>query len=175
MRSLPPAVDDQLVRRNPPGSRSRGGKDSPEQDVVPVPVVLPIAELPVRYRAVALLETFVTCGGPHLFRPSLPSRPDTQRTRPLAAGTMTTPPISSGRMTITDWAVRRWSFITGLPIVTRELSRSAKGASTVQRKVRLLLPQEVRLWASARLPTVPEPSLLLWPRAGLVPRLQPSG
>jgi len=60
-----------------------------------VPVVLAIAELPVRYRAVALLETFVTCGGPHLFRPS-PAQPTGHAADgPLAAGTMTTTPCGS--------------------------------------------------------------------------------
>ena len=55
------AVDDQIVRRNPCRIEGAGREDSPERQVVSLPVVLAIAEaLPVRYRTMALLATFVS-------------------------------------------------------------------------------------------------------------------
>jgi integrase len=55
------AADDRIVRRNPCRIEGAGREDSPERDVISVPVVLAIAEaLPVRYRAMALLATFAS-------------------------------------------------------------------------------------------------------------------
>jgi integrase len=53
------AVDDQMVRRNPCRIEGAGREDSPERDVVSLPVVIADA-LPVRYRATALLATFAS-------------------------------------------------------------------------------------------------------------------
>jgi pimeloyl-ACP methyl ester carboxylesterase len=53
---LETAVDDQMVRRNPCRIEGAGKEDSPEREVVSLPVVFAIADaLPVRYRAMALL------------------------------------------------------------------------------------------------------------------------
>jgi integrase len=55
------AVDDQMVRRNPCRIEGAGKEDSPEREVVSLPVVFAIADaLPVRYRAMALLATFAS-------------------------------------------------------------------------------------------------------------------
>jgi integrase len=55
------AVADQMVRRNPCRIEGAGKEDSPEREVVSLPVVFAIADaLPVRYRAMALLATFVS-------------------------------------------------------------------------------------------------------------------
>jgi integrase len=55
------AVDDQIVRRNPCRIEGAGKEDSPEREVVSLPVVFAIADaLPVRYRAMALLATFAS-------------------------------------------------------------------------------------------------------------------
>jgi integrase len=55
------AVDDQVVRRNPCRIEGAGKEDSPEREVVSLPVVFAIADaLPVRYRAMALLATFAS-------------------------------------------------------------------------------------------------------------------
>ena len=55
------AVDDQMVRRNPCRIEGAGREDSPERDVVSLPVVFAIADaLPVRYRAMLLLATFAS-------------------------------------------------------------------------------------------------------------------
>src|SRR5258708_3675834 len=55
------AVDDQMVRRNPCRIEGAGKEDSPERNVVSLLVVFAIAdELPVRYRAMALLATFAS-------------------------------------------------------------------------------------------------------------------
>jgi integrase len=55
------AVDDQMVRRNPCRIEGAGREDSPERDVVSLPVVFAIADaLPVRYRAMVLLATFAS-------------------------------------------------------------------------------------------------------------------
>jgi integrase len=55
------AVDDQMVRRNPCRIEGAGKEDSPEREVVSLPVVFAIADsLPVRYRVMALLATFAS-------------------------------------------------------------------------------------------------------------------
>jgi integrase len=55
------AVADQMVRRNPCRIEGAGKEDSPEREVVSLPVVFAIADaLPVRYRAMALLATFAS-------------------------------------------------------------------------------------------------------------------
>ena len=55
------AVDDQMIRRNPCRIEGAGREDSPERDVVSLPVVFAIADaLPVRYRAMVLLATFAS-------------------------------------------------------------------------------------------------------------------
>src|ERR1039458_648099 len=55
------AVDDQMIRRNPCRIEGAGKEDSPERDVVSLPVVFAIADaLPPRYRAMALLATFAS-------------------------------------------------------------------------------------------------------------------
>jgi len=55
------AADDQMVRRNPCRIEGAGKEDSPERQVVSLPVVFAIADaLPVRYRAMALLATFAS-------------------------------------------------------------------------------------------------------------------
>src|SRR5215470_16551443 len=55
------AVDDQMVRRNPCRIEGAGQEDSPEREVVSLPVVFAIADaLPVRYRAMALLAPFAS-------------------------------------------------------------------------------------------------------------------
>jgi integrase len=55
------AVDDQMVRRNPCRIEGAGKEESPEREVVSLPVVFAIADaLPVRYRAMALLATFAS-------------------------------------------------------------------------------------------------------------------
>jgi integrase len=53
------AADDRLVRRNPCRIEGAGKEESPEREIVSLPVVFAIADaLPVRYRALALLATF---------------------------------------------------------------------------------------------------------------------
>jgi integrase len=55
------AVDDQMVRRNPCRIEGGGKEESPEREIVSLPVVFAIADaLPVRYRAMALLATFAS-------------------------------------------------------------------------------------------------------------------
>ncbi len=55
------AVDDQVVRRNPCRIGGAGKEESPEREIVSVPVVFAIADaLPVRFRAMALLATFAS-------------------------------------------------------------------------------------------------------------------
>jgi integrase len=55
------AVDDQMVRRNPCRIEGAGKEESPEREIVSLPVVFAIADaLPVRYRAMALLATFAS-------------------------------------------------------------------------------------------------------------------
>jgi integrase len=54
-------VDDQMVRRNPCRIEGAGKEESPEREIVSLPVVFAIADaLPVRYRAMALLATFAS-------------------------------------------------------------------------------------------------------------------
>jgi integrase len=53
------AEDDRLIRRNPCRIDNAGKEDSPEREIVPLPVVFTIAKvIPVRYRALVLLATF---------------------------------------------------------------------------------------------------------------------
>jgi len=53
------AADDRLVRRNPCRIEGAGKEESPEREIISLPVVFAIADaLPVRYRALALLATF---------------------------------------------------------------------------------------------------------------------
>lgn len=55
------AVDDQMVRRNPCRIEGAGEEDSPEREVVSLPVVFAIADaLPVRYRVMVLMATFAS-------------------------------------------------------------------------------------------------------------------
>jgi integrase len=55
------AVDDQMVRRNPCRIEGAAKEDSPEREIVSLPVVFAIADaLPMRYRAMALLATFAS-------------------------------------------------------------------------------------------------------------------
>jgi integrase len=55
------AADDQVVRRNPCRIEGAGKEESPEREIVSVPVVFAIADaLPVRFRAMALLATFAS-------------------------------------------------------------------------------------------------------------------
>lgn len=56
---LTTAEDDRLIRRNPCRIENAGKEDSPEREIVPLPVVFAIAKaIPVRYRALVLLATF---------------------------------------------------------------------------------------------------------------------
>jgi integrase len=53
------AADDQLIRRNPCRITDAGKEESPERQIVPLPVVFAIADaLPARYRALVLLATY---------------------------------------------------------------------------------------------------------------------
>ena len=53
---LTTAEDDRLIRRNPCRIDNAGKEDSPEREIVPLPVVFAIAKaVPVRYRALAAL------------------------------------------------------------------------------------------------------------------------
>jgi integrase len=56
---LTTAEDDRLIRRNPCHIEDAAKEDSPEREIVPLPVVFTLAKLiPVRYRALVLLATF---------------------------------------------------------------------------------------------------------------------
>ncbi|MGI9006623.1 MAG: tyrosine-type recombinase/integrase [Streptosporangiaceae bacterium] len=56
---LATAEDDRLIRRNPCRIDDAGKEDSPEREIVPLPIVFTIAKvIPVRYRALVLLATF---------------------------------------------------------------------------------------------------------------------
>jgi integrase len=53
------AVGDRFVQRNPCRIDKAGQEDSPEREIVPLPVVFALASaVPVRYRALVLLATF---------------------------------------------------------------------------------------------------------------------
>ena len=56
---LATAADDQIIRRNPCRIQDGGKEDSPERQVVPLPVVYSIADaIPSRYRMLVLLATY---------------------------------------------------------------------------------------------------------------------
>jgi integrase len=56
---LETASDDQLIRRNPCRIDGAGKEESDERQVIPLPVVLAVADaVPARYRAFVLLATF---------------------------------------------------------------------------------------------------------------------
>jgi integrase len=56
---LATAADDQIIRRNPCRIQDGGKEDSPERQVVPLPVVYGIADaIPARYRMLVLLATY---------------------------------------------------------------------------------------------------------------------
>ena len=56
---LTTAEDDRLIRRNPCRIENAGKEDSPEREIVPLPVVFAITKaIPVRYQALVLLATF---------------------------------------------------------------------------------------------------------------------
>jgi integrase len=56
---LETASDDQLIRRNPCRIDGAGKEESDERQVIPLPVVLAVADaVPARYRALVLLATF---------------------------------------------------------------------------------------------------------------------
>jgi integrase len=56
---LATAADDQIIRRNPCRIQDGGKEDSPERQVVPLPVVYDIADaVPARYRMLVLLATY---------------------------------------------------------------------------------------------------------------------
>jgi integrase len=55
------AVNDQMIRRNPCRIEGAGREESPEREVVSLPIVFAIADaLPVRYRAMVLVATFAS-------------------------------------------------------------------------------------------------------------------
>jgi integrase len=57
---LTTAADDGMIRRNPCRIEGAGKEESPEREIVSLPVVFAVAgALPVRYRALVLLATFV--------------------------------------------------------------------------------------------------------------------
>ena len=57
---LTTAADDGMIRRNPCRIEGAGKEESPEREIVSLPVVFAVAHtLPVRYRALVLLATFV--------------------------------------------------------------------------------------------------------------------
>ena len=56
---LTTATDDRIVRRNPCRIENAAKEDSPEREIVPLPIVFALANaVPVRYRALILLATF---------------------------------------------------------------------------------------------------------------------
>ena len=56
---LATAADDQIIRRNPCRIENAGKEDSPERQIVPLPVVFAIiGAMPARYRMLVLLATF---------------------------------------------------------------------------------------------------------------------
>jgi len=56
---LTTAADDRIIRRNPCRIENAGKEDSPEREIVPLPIVFALVNaVPVRYRALILLATF---------------------------------------------------------------------------------------------------------------------